>query len=267
MTGKRPLYFLVFALAPLVFFLQAPERAEVVHQISLTLLKPFLVTSQAVRHAFLETGDGITRFWRLYRAQEELELRVETMEQQLVEMEEVKKENGRFRELLNFKNEIPGKAVAARVIGRDLAPWRRAILIDKGSSQGIKKRMAVINSQGLVGRIIEVAPFSARAILLVDPESRVSTLFQESRDSGITEGDGSSLLRVTHIDRQATVKVGDRVVSSGLGRVYPKGIPVGQVEMVGTEKEGLELFATVRPFVNFSKLEEILCIALSPPDS
>ena len=267
MTGKRPFYFLAFALAPLVFFLNAPQYSEIVHQISLTLLQPFLATSQAIRGAVSDTAEGSHRFWNLYRNQAELEGRVQTLERELVDILEIKNENERLRELLKFKNEIPEKAIAVRVIGRDLAPWRRTILIDKGSTHGIKKRMAVVNSQGLVGRVIETAPFSSRAILLLDPESRVSTMFQESRDSGVTEGDGSSLLRVTHIDRQSTVKVGDRVISSGLGRVYPKGIPVGEIKMVGTEKEGLELFATVRPFVNFSKLEEVLCIALSPPDS
>ena len=127
--------------------------------------------------------------------------------------------------------------------------------------------MAVVSAQGLVGRIVEVAPMSARAILLIDPESRVSALFQESRDLGVAEGDGSSWLRMTHIDRDSTVKLGDQVLSSGFGGVYPKGVLIGKVEMVGSEKESLELFATVRPFVNFSKLEEVLCIGLSPHDS
>lgn len=267
MRGKHSLYFLAFAVAPLLFVLQAPERQALLHQISLTCLRPFLVTGHALSRTFQETSDGIVQFWNLYRNQGELLKRVAELEQRQVGFEELSKENQRLRQLLEFKKEIPSKTVAARVIGRDLVPWRKTVLIDKGSVHGIKKRMAVVNAQGLVGRIVEVAPFSARAILLLDPESRVSALFQESRDLGIAEGDGSSLLRLTHIERDSTVKVGDRVLSSGLGGVYPKGVPIGQVEMVASEKESLELFATVRPFVNFSKLEEILCIASSPHDS
>jgi rod shape-determining protein MreC len=267
LTGKRPFYFLAFALAPLLLFLQAPERAEIIHQVSLTLMEPLLVASHTVQRAFIETGEGIHTFWVLYRSHGKLVERVESLERDLVETAELKKENERLRGLIKFKNELPGKVIPARVVGRDLAPWRKTIVIDKGSTHGVAKRMAVVSARGLVGRVVEVAPFASRVILLVDPESRVSTLFQESRDSGIVEGDSSSWLRVTHIDRESSVKVGDRVISSGLGRVYPKGIPIGQVEMVGTEKEGLELFATVRPFVNFSKLEEVLCVALSPRDS
>jgi rod shape-determining protein MreC len=127
--------------------------------------------------------------------------------------------------------------------------------------------MAVVSAEGLVGRVIEAGPISSRVILLLDPQSRASILFQDSRDDGMAEGDGSPWLRVTHIHRESQVKVGERVLSSGLGQIYPKGIPVGTVEMVGTEKSGLELFATVKPYVNFSKLEEVLCITLSPSDS
>jgi rod shape-determining protein MreC len=267
LRGKRPFYFLAFAFLPLLLVLQAPQRTEFIHQISLTCLRPLLQVSHTVSLAFQKTAERLVQFWDLYQNQGMPLARVEGLERERVEMEELKKENERLRELLAFKKEIPVKTIPARVIGRDLAPWRRTILLDKGSKQGIQKRMAVVNAQGLVGRVVEVAPFSARVILLQDPESRVSVLFQESRDLGVAEGDGSSFLRVTHIDRQASVKVGDRVISSGLGQVYPKGIPVGEVKMVGTEKEGLELFASVSPSVNFSKLEEVLCVISSLADS
>ena len=267
MRGKRHLYFLAFALVPVLFFLQAPERAEFIHQISLTVFRPFFSATHALTRAFRETGEEIGTFWNLYRTHETLVRRVELLEGRLVEMEELKKENERLRDLLRFKNEIPGKAVPARVAAYDPAPWRKTVVIDKGSVHGVKERMAVVNSLGLVGRVIEVAPFSARVILLPDPESRVSVLIQESRDSGVVEGDGSRWLRATHLDRDSAVKVGDIVISSGLGKVYPRGIPVGKVALVSQEKEGLELFATIQPFVNFSKLEEVLCTASSPEGS
>ena len=265
--GKRPFYFLALTLLPLFFFLQNPQRNETLHQISLTVSKPFFAVSEAVRETFLKTGEGLVNFFTLYRTHGELVERVQELEQQLVSYKELEKENERLRELLKFKKEIPGKTLAARVIARDAAPWRKTLVIDKGTTHGIKKMMAVVSAEGLVGRVIEAGPLSSRVILLPDPQSRVSVFFQGSRDEGIAEGDGSSWLRVTHINRESQAKVGEHVVSSGLGRVYPKGVQVGTVEMVGTEKNGLELFATVKPFVNFSKLEEVLCVALSPVDS
>jgi len=243
--------------------IQSPERAENVHKISLTVLKPFLITSHSLSLALRKTGETFTGFWGLYRSQSELKKQVTQLQRELIDMEELKKENDRLHKLLEFKKQIPGKVVPARVIGRDLTPWRKSVMIDKGSKNGIQKRMAVVNAQGLVGRVVEVAPYSARVILLIDPESRVSTFFQDTRDMGVAEGDGSPLLRVTHIERQATIRVGDRILSSGHGGVYPRGIPIGQVEVVGTQKEALELFASVRPFVDFSKLEEVLCTTSS----
>lgn len=264
---KRPFYFLALTLLPLLFFLQNPERNETLHQISLTVSKPFFVVGETVRTSFVKTGEGMIKFFTLYRTHGELTQKVEELEQKLVSHKEIEKENERLRELLKFKKETPGKAFAARVIARDTAPWRKTLIIDKGTSHGIKKKMAVVSAEGLMGRIVEAGPITSRVILLPDPQSRVSILFQDSRDEGIAEGDGSAWLRVTHISRESQVKVGEAVVSSGLGRVYPKGIQVGTVEMVGTEKNGLELFATVKPFVKFSKLEEVLCVALSPVDS
>lgn len=267
MRKRESLYFFVLALIPLLVTLQARERAEFLHQTNLTLLKPVLLTSHAVSQFVRESAERAGRFWDLYRSHGVLTERIEVLERRLIEMEELRKENERLRELLQFKKEFPWKAIPARVIGRDLAPWRRTIVIDKGTRDGVRKRMAVVCSQGLVGRVVEAGPLSARVILLLDPESRVSTLLQGSRDLGVAEGQGATWLRMTHLDREATVQVGDRVVTSGLGGVYPKGIPIGVIEMVGTEKEGLELFASVRPFVDFSKLEEVLCIASSPPAS
>ena len=267
MRGNRSFYFLALALAPLLFVLHAPERQVVLHQASLTVLKPFLQVSHSLSQGIRETQISFTQFWSLYRTHGQLVQRVEELEQKQVEVEEYKKENERLRKLLDFKKGVPGKTVAARVVGWDIAPWRKTILIDKGTHHGIKNRMAVVNAEGLVGRVIETSPWTSRVVLLLDTESRVSVLFQESRDLAIVEGDGSSLLRVTHIDRQSTVKVGDRLISSGFGGVYPKGLSVGVVEMVGTEKDGLELFAIAKPDVNFSKLEEILCVTSSPQGS
>ncbi len=263
MTRKSSVYFLAFAFVPLLLTLQAPERIEFLHQISLTLVKPFLLAGRTLSSSIQKTGEAAVRLQNLYQNQIGLEGRLEELERQMIEKTELERENERLRKLLEFKREIPRKAIPAQVIGRDLVPWRRTILIDKGFRDGIEKRMAVVNAEGLVGRVVEAGPASARAILLVDSESRVGVLFQESRDLGVAEGDGSSWLRVTRIDREASIQVGDLLLSSGLGGIYPKGIPVGRVELVGHEKESRELFASVRPFVDFSKLEEVLCLALS----
>ncbi len=261
MRGNRSFYFLALALVPLFVVLHNPERQVALHQTSLVFLKPFLEVSHALSQGARDSYGSIAQFWYVYGSHGQLIQHAEELERKLVQMEEYQKENERLRKLLDFKKEIPGKTIPALVIGWDLAPWRKTILIDKGSVHGIHKRMAVVNSQGLVGRVIETSQTTSRVILLLDTESRVSALLQDSRDLGVAEGDGSPFLRMTHIDRQSAVKMGDRVLSSGFGGVYPKGVPVGTIEMVGTEKDGLELFAVTKPYVNFSKLEEVLVMA------
>ncbi len=258
MRGNRSFYFLALALVPLFVVLHNPERQVAVHQASLIVLKPFLQISHTLSQGVRDSYDSFAQFWSVYGTHGQLLQQNEELERKLVQMEEYQKENERLRKLLDFKKEIPGKTIPALVIGWDLAPWRKTILIDKGQVHGIHKKMAVVNSQGLVGRVIETSQSTSRVILLLDIESRVSALLQESRDLGVVEGDGSSFLRMTHIDRQSSVKMSDRVLSSGFGGVYPKGVPVGTIEMVGTERNGLELFAVAKPLVNFSKLEEVL---------
>lgn len=258
MRGKRSFYFLAFALVPLFITLNNPERQIALHQASLTVFKPFLQISHTFSKGLRDSYDSFAQFWHVYGEHGRLVHHAEELERKLVQMEEYQKENERLHKLLDFKKEIPGKTIPALVIGWDLAPWRKTILIDKGTAHGIKKKMAVVNSQGLVGRVIETSQTTSRVILLLDAESRVSALLQKSRDLGVVEGDGSPYLRMTHIDRQSSVKMDERVLSSGFGGIYPKGVPIGTIEMVGTEKNGLELFAVIKPFVNFSKLEEVL---------
>jgi len=103
--------------------------------------------------------------------------------------------------------------------------------------------------------------YSSRAILLTDSEARASALNQRTRDVGLIEGNGSLSLKMSYLDRQSNIQVGDMVISSGLGGIYPKGIPIGKVETVGTDKNNLSLFASVKPFASFAKLEEVLCIS------
>ena len=83
---------------------------------------------------------------------------------------------------------------------------------------------------------------------------------ERTRDVGLIEGLGSSNLKMTYLDRNSDTQVGDVILSSGLGGIYPKGIPIGKVELVGGDKDHASLFAMVKPFVSFSKLEEVLCV-------
>ncbi len=179
-------------------------------------------------------------------------------------------ENTRFREqlathkrlkaLLKFKETINEPTVAAQVIARDPTGWFKSIIIDKGSEAGVKVNMPVVNWQGAVGRVVDVSPDYAKVLLIIDQNSAVDCLLQRSRSRGMVKGISAKLCKLDYIAESSDVAVGDVVITSGLGGVFPKGLPVGEVVEVRDVPGALFKDVKIRPSVDFSKLEEVLVI-------
>jgi len=174
--------------------------------------------------------------------------------------EEVRLENKRLQELLDFKEKSKFKVVAARVIGGGSDNLSSAILLDKGSSNGIKKGCVVISYLGLVGRITEASGASSRAMLINDTGLSVSAIDQRSRQEGLVSGTLGNNLIMRYLPKEADVKVSDLIVTSGLTPSYPKGLIIGEIIEVGEDFSGLSRYATVKPAVNLSSIEEVLVI-------
>jgi len=177
-------------------------------------------------------------------------------------LNEIKKENQRLKKLLELRQNISYEAMAASVIGRDPTSWFRTLFINKGSDHGVQENMPVIHDQGLVGHIIKVLPTFAKVQLIVDVNSRVGALAQRTREMGILKGGGQNGCLLDYLPRETLIKKGDKVVSSGMGSLYPKGIPVGQVEEIRFKKRGLYQTAKIKPLVNFNTLEEVLILKI-----
>jgi len=173
--------------------------------------------------------------------------------------------HGRLRELLQFKESLRSPMVAAQVIGRDPTGWFESILIDKGSQAGLRLNMPVVDARGVVGRLVAVSPHYAKVLLLIDQNSAVDCLVQRSREKGILKGLPSRLCRLHYVSRAADVAVGDKIVTSGMDRIFPKGLPVGEVlEVVDTPWEFFK-DVRVKPSADFSKLEEVLVLLKEDP--
>jgi len=211
---------------------------------------------------FVQLGDLIPSVRsRRELAQENRELRAENdrLRQQIQACTETARENLRLRELLNLPALRQHKTIAARVIGRDAANWWQSLQLDRGWHDGLTENMAVFNAAGLIGRTVAVTRGESRVLLLLDPGSKVSALLQDSREPGIVTGGKKLTLR--YVNRAATIKPGEAVITSGLGGVYPKGLLIGHVETTTLNPEtGLYLEATLRPAVDFRRLEEVLVI-------
>ncbi|MBI1977592.1 MAG: rod shape-determining protein MreC [Candidatus Omnitrophica bacterium] len=260
MRVKRPLFLASIILTPLLIGVAGPRLVDSLRTLAISVSRPVLELQSQAAHFFTTEIKRLIELPRLRGELEELKTQAENFSQERSNFEEIKQENKRLESLLQLKTRLGGRGVAARVIGRDPSHWSQFIVINKGKRDGVRKNTVLVHPEGLVGKVVAAGKRSARAILLVDAESRASAMNQRTRDVGLIQGTGSPMLKMVYLDRTSDLQVGDIVVSSGLGGIYPKGIPIGKVELVGGEKDRLKLYAVVRPFVPFAKLEEVLCV-------
>ena len=149
-----------------------------------------------------------------------------------------------------------------RVTARDLENLHQTLIINKGSEDGIRKDMPVINEQGLIGRIINVTDRTSEVLLILDREGAVGAMVQQTRVPGVVEGlgPGSDQLQMIHINVDAPIGVNQVIITSGYGGIFPKGLRIGYVKEIIPEANGLMKRAVIQPFVDFDRLEEILVV-------
>ncbi len=185
-----------------------------------------------------------------------------TLRAVLTQSDEVRLENRRLRLLLDFKEEQEIDTLPARVIAEDASSWFRTVTIDKGREHGVTEGMPVVVAEGVVGRVVRSSPRFSRVLLITDASSAVASLLQDNRARGVCRGQGEQLV-FDFVLRQEEVKIGDRVVTSGMGGVFPKGLVVGHVSRVDRQEFGLFQAIEVTPSVDFSHLEEVLVLLRS----
>lgn len=211
-------------------------------------------------HSFLGLLDSIAPFAALREENKILRGRVDLLTRMSEETQAIRDENARLRDLLNFQKVISYASIPATVIGRDPSNWSNSLVIDKGSLHGIKQSMVAISTRGLVGRVVEVGKYSSKVLLITDPNLRVGVLIRRNRDGGVMIGRPGGRCKVIYISLDSDAKAGDKVITAGFGRVFPKDILIGEIEKIGKEEGQLYKYAIVKPSQDLSKLEEILCI-------
>jgi len=166
----------------------------------------------------------------------------------------------RLQELIKFDYTINWPVLAASVIGRDPTGWFKSVIIDKGEDSGLKLNMPVVNARGVVGRIVSVSSNYAKVLLIIDQNSGVDCIVRRSREGVILKGMSNEICKLDYVVKSSSIVSGDFVVTSGLGGVFPKGLPVGEVSFVKDMPGELFKYVEVKPVVDFSRLEEILVI-------
>lgn len=266
-SGKRLFLFFILVLA--IFALmkstglvegEKPPLERAFRDLAAPLQRFSVSVTRWVENAFAVPFN----LFRATQQNEQLTKEIQELKNQLQGYEECRQENERLKKLLDFqtKSQNAWKLTAAAVIGRDPGNWFRTVTIDKGSRQGIKEGMPVLVPEGLVGRIVSVTANTSEVMLISDPRSAVSGLIQETRSPGIVEGtaDPSGLIRMIHIPYDVFVRNGQTVITSGLGSFYPKGIAIGKITDARKDPTGLFYVATVQPFIDFNRLEEVLVL-------
>lgn len=193
----------------------------------------------------------------------ELKSRNNELETQLRELEIIKAENAKLQEYASLTEKYQDySTIPAYVIDRDVSNYSSNIVINVGSKQGIEKNMTVIADKGLVGHVISVTDNTAKVQVIVDSASSVSSMISTSEDSIICRGsvENNKTLNASYINTSSELLVGDSVVTSGLGGIYPKGITIGTIKQVINTSNITDRYAIIDTAVDFSKLYTVLVI-------
>lgn len=259
-------------IAPLVVLLLAvvvfnlPSQAVTRFKLALSsVFLPFLGLNNAAQRALPSGVDSLTPRSELIRQNAQLRDEVARLKLAAWQSADASRENARLRAELDWQQRTPWKVRPARVISRDPANWWRTVQIDVGSRDGIHTNAPVLTPEGLVGRVTTVGLTRSQIVLLGDPNCRVAaTVENEHRDTGILMNASPldpGLVELNFLPRGAEVRPGQLVSTSGLGEVFPRGIPVGTVVDARAVEFGIYTQARVKLAANLGGLEEVWVIS------
>ena len=236
------------------------SESTLFHQVVAEVLSP-------VQEGFASSKKNLSSLWENYlmivnTGQENtvLKKQISRLESDLTSMEEIRKENLRLKNLLSFSDELPNQRVMAQVVGWDSANEFKVIRLNKGTNQGIKIMSPVITDHGLVGYVYRVTDNYSDVLTILDQNNRVDVVVERTRTHGIVEGVFNFKCALKYVMRNEPVEVGDKLITAGVGGIYPKGIKVGMITDITKESFGMTLSIEVVPSVDFDKLEEVLVL-------
>jgi rod shape-determining protein MreC len=264
--NRQPYIPLGFVIVFSLLMLKLPGRTSAQLKLAVSgLFLPLFGLSASAEHLAAQASQAVVPRAQLNRQLEELRRENNQLRLQLTQANAALAENARLHQALQFSSRIPWKHKLARVIGRDPANWWRTIRIDLGLRDGVPANAPVLTAEGLVGRVAQVGYRHSQVVLLGDPDCRVSALIEDTRDHGVIAPDSASpldniLVDLSYLSRNSPLKAGQRVVTSGLGGIFPKGILIGQIVDFHSVEFGLFVEARVRVAAKLNALEELWVI-------
>lgn len=242
---------LVVAVIISVVMLSRPEESRITaaRRVSAYLFYPV----EAVKRYVADLDELRDQNRRLRRLVVSLSLEREKLLQ-------YREERNRLRELLGFRRDGFWDLLSCEVIARSTSRYHNSITIDRGAEDGVRPGMPVVGYRGLVGRVTQVFPASARALLLNNKSVQVSCLDKRSRVVGVLGWERGNLFRLDYVGREESIESGDTLITSGLGRVFPKGVPVGIVIQDTSDRTEISRRIDVVSMTDLNRLEEVFVI-------
>lgn len=256
------LFFLV--ITGLIFYSSQEHGKEIwTEKVFKIVLYPCQKAFYHITTFTADTWETINQLASLNRENDELQKNLSRFSAELSQLEQLRAENDRLREILQFKASSKLELVPTEVIARNPGNQKATIIIGKGKNYGFTRNMPVITEQGVAGRLLNVQPFSAEVILLIDPRAgnSLSGVIERTRELVYIYGGGrKGFCLVKPSDLSVKLQQGDRILTSESSLYFPKNILIGSIVEVQESEDGYEQQAYLRPATNFSRLESVYVV-------
>jgi rod shape-determining protein MreC len=257
-------FFLLVSLGLAAVNRRASYPIDPVGVVLLEVMHPLQVGVTTISNYVDLAWDRYVALWSLRQENEKLRERLDQALRKARQAEEATLANLRLGELLQLQHRLNGlgqQSVSARIVGRSPSAWVKTVVLDKGTSQGVSKGMAVLAPEGVVGQVISATPNTARVLLVADINSAVDAVLSHTRTHGIISGTRDGTYTLKYVAQSEEVIVGDAVMTSGQDGIFPKDQVIGTVARVGTQDGGMFQEVEVKLSVDLAKVEEVLVVA------
>lgn len=257
-----------FCLLLSLYIVSAAARGQLksdpVGPVLMWLFRPLQLGVQLTTEWVQELHESYGTLAAFKAENDRLRKRIQTLEIERNQWLEAEATNRRLQQLLEFRSHLPIGSVTASIIANSASTWFQSCLLDKGSDDRVRKGMAVVTPLGVVGQVVSVTARSAKVLLITDANSGVDVLVQRTRARGIVSGSLENGPVLKYVKRSEDIQVGDRLITSGLDGIFPKGMMVGTVIKARKQNLGLFQYIELMPAVTSARAEEVMVVSADP---